>query len=116
MISQWRLQQLVALLAAGKEAQFYSWPEWKELRPYVLEKLDHSECQICKAKGRYRKATIVHHVKHLRERPDLALSIWDGEKRQLLSVCKQCHEDEHPEAFRQNAKAKAPPITEERWD
>lgn len=115
MISEMRLKQLIALLASGNEAQFYSWPEWLRLRSAVL-RLDKHECQICKAKGRYRKATIVHHVKHLRVRPDLALSIWDGEKRQLLSVCKSCHEDEHPEAFRQNAKAKAPPITEERWD
>ena len=115
MISEMRLKQLIALLASGNEAQFYSWPEWLRLRPAVLN-LDKHECQICKAKGRYRKATIVHHVKHLRVRPDLALSIWDGMDRQLLSVCKSCHEDEHPEAFRQNARAKAPQITVERWD
>lgn len=115
MISEFRLKQLLALLAAGDEAKFYSWPEWLSRRAEVL-RLDKHECQICKAKGRYRKAAIVHHVKHLRQRPDLALSIWDGQERQLLSVCKSCHEDEHPEAFKQNARAKAPLITEERWD
>lgn len=115
MISQFRLRQLVSLLAAGNEAAFYSWPEWLRLRREVL-RLDHNECSICKAKGRYRRAVIVHHVKHLRERPDLALSIWDGEERQLISVCKQCHEDCHPEAFMQNSRIKMQPITEERWD
>jgi 5-methylcytosine-specific restriction endonuclease McrA len=59
--------------------------------------MDNHECQICKRKGRYRRADIVHHVKHLKDRPDLALSIWDGEERQLVSVCRQCHEDLHPE-------------------
>lgn len=114
MISPMRLKQLQALIAAGREALFYFWPEWKAVRLAVL-RLDHGECQLCKARGRFRRATIVHHVKHLRDRPDLALSIWDGKERQLLSVCKRCHEAEHPEAMRQTSP-KAPPVTEERWD
>ena len=69
-ISGARLRELVSLLAAGHEYKFYSWPEWRTLRLEVL-RLDRYECQHCKAAGRYRKGYIVHHVKHLRQRPDL---------------------------------------------
>lgn len=117
MISQRRLKQLTLLIAAGREDEFYSWPEWRELRTYVRSKMDRNECQHCKAKGRYRRGYIVHHVKHLRERPDLALSITDEEtgERQLVTLCKLCHEEEHPESLRP-VNAKAEPVTEERWE
>ena len=114
-ISQLRLQQLVALIQQGREHDFYAWPEWQEKREEVLQ-MDCRECQRCKQlRRRHRAAVIVHHVKHLRDRPDLALSVWDGEERQLISVCKQCHEELHPESMRQTAP-KAPPLTPERWD
>ena len=118
MISQLRLKQLVFLIQEGNEHEFYTWPEWRDdsrgIRMQVL-KLDRFECQVCKRVGRYRKATIVHHVKHLKNRPDLALSIWDGQERQLESVCKSCHEDYHPESKRQLCSTFIP-LTEERWD
>lgn len=113
-ISPARLTQLTELIDQGREDLFYHWGEWVRVRAEVL-RMDHQECQLCRAKGRYRRAKIVHHVKHLRQRPDLALSIWDGEERQLLSVCKTCHEQLHPESRRQCAKRMAP-VTEERWD
>ena len=113
-ISAVRLAELQALLGSGGEHEFYSWGEWRRLRAQVL-KLDNCECQECRRKGRYTKAAIVHHVQHLRDRPDLALSIYDGDLRQLESVCKRCHEALHPEGQRQFAPL-APPITAERWD
>lgn len=115
-ISPARLAQLVALISSGQEAKFYSWPEWRVLRLDVL-RLDHFECQRCKARGRFRKGRIVHHVKHLRDRPDLALSVFDPDTggRQLETLCKSCHEAEHPESQRQYAP-KSPPLTVERWD
>ena len=113
-ISDMRLTELRGLLKAGREHEFYSWPEWRRLRPDVLT-LDNCECQECKRRGRYAQAVIVHHVQHLRDRPDLALSIYDGDRRQLESVCKRCHEALHPESQRQNAPG-APPLTAERWD
>lgn len=108
------LAKLTELVETGGSDKFYSWGVWLRRRDEVL-RLDRWECQLCKAKGRYSKASIVHHVKHLKDRPDLALSIWDGQERQLLSVCKPCHEGEHLESQRQY-KPKAPPLTEERWD
>lgn len=117
MISAMRLHQLAALIAAGREAEFYSWTEWQATRLDVL-KLDNRECQRCKEeKKKYRKGKIVHHVKHLKDRPDLALSIFDPEtgERQLITVCKDCHEALHPESMRQYKPRRAP-VTEERWD
>ena len=115
MITQTQLRRLLKLIQTGDEHRFYLWGDWQRLRLEVL-KLDNFECQICKQEHhRHRGAVIVHHVKHLKDRPDLALSIWDGEERQLISVCTQCHEDEHPESKRQFA-ARAEPVTEERWD
>ncbi len=112
------LAKLLQLIQEGREAEFYSWGEWKSLRIHVLVDIDHSECQRCRELyHRFRPATIVHHVKHLKERPDLALSVYDPDtgERQLMSVCKGCHEELHPESLRQIV-AQSEPVTEERWD
>lgn len=113
-ISDGRLAELRGLLEAGSEHEFYSWPEWRRLRREVLA-ADNCECQECKRRGVYSRASIVHHVQHLRDRPDLALSVYDGGKRQLEAVCKRCHEALHPESQRQYMPT-APPLTAERWD
>ena len=70
---------------------FYHTGEWKRKRAEILQR-DHNACQICRAKGRYRKAETVHHVKHLKDCPELALT-----NENLLSLCSACHEDMHPE-------------------
>ena len=121
-ISDARLAQLRAMIDQGTEDEFYSWDEWRrDVRPKVL-KLDRNECQLCAARGKVRSSTagarlIVHHVKHLRDRPDLALSVYDPDtgERQLLTVCKDCHEALHPESMRQYEPRTAP-LTAERWD
>lgn len=116
-ISDSRLQHLRAMIEAGTSDDFYGWTEWTHLRREVLE-ADRWECQICKQCGRYRKAIIVHHVKHLRDRPDLALSMFDPDtgERQLVSVCRACHEDQHPERGLKRPRKKQSQITPERWD
>lgn len=119
-ISARRLRQLQALLASGREAAFYDWPEWDRTRAQVLA-LDHWECVMCRQRGRFSPAVLVHHVQHLRDRPELALSIWaDGPdglrgQRQLVSLCKRCHEEQHPEALSSRGAARQP-VTVERWD
>lgn len=96
---------------------FYTSSEWLNLKSEVMREFKH-ECQDCKARGKYTKATIVHHVKHLKDYPELALSKTyideNGNKKiQLKPVCKDCHEYvEHPERLRWNVKK---PLTEERW-
>ena len=114
MISDARRIQLNAMIQAGKSHDFYSWPEWDKLSREE-NKLDNYESQRFNAINTNLRATIVHHVKHLKDRPDLALSVYDGDDRQLVSVCKQCHEELHPESQRQFKKIVAP-LTLERWD
>lgn len=81
---------------------FYLSSAWHRKRKEILER-DHHECVLCReGKGyrpgkRHTRAVIVHHVKHLKEFPELALSNYyidaDGHKhRQLISVCRACHE------------------------
>ena len=110
---------LRSLIAAGDTHPFYVSVQWRKLSADVL-RLDRYECQLCKAKGRYRRAVMVHHVNHVTRRPDLALDTYytdsDGDqKRNLLSVCRWCHENEcHPERLR---RVRVPQfMTEERWD
>lgn len=45
--------------------RFYVWGPWKKVRREVLQ-MDHGECQRCKAKKIYTKATTVHHVNYVR--------------------------------------------------
>lgn len=94
--------------------RFYIWGEWKRVRRHVLE-IDKQECQRCKTKRRYTKATTVHHVNYLKRHPELALEIWytwqGQQKRNLVSLCHECHEAVH--GYR---KPKQKPLTEERWD
>ena len=118
MISKTRLKTLEELIAAGRVEAFYSWPEWETLRAQVRA-LDRNECVLCKARGRYSPAEVVHHVKHVQDRPDLALSVYDPDthERQLVSLCRACHEGQHPERLRSPWTASdKPQLTEERWD
>lgn len=94
--------------------RFYIWKPWVHVRSKVLE-MDHYECQDCKAKGKYTKANTVHHCNYVKKHPDLALEIWytwRGEtKRNLISLCHDCHEERH--GYRKPEGKK--PLTEERW-
>lgn len=98
---------------------FYDTPEWRAKRRQILT-ADRGECQVCKARGRYTRAVIVHHVRHLEDFPGLALcdTFTDAhgvEQRQLISVCRDCHENVcHPERLKR-IEGEAPP-TVERWD
>ena len=98
-----------------KTNPFYHSKEWRQLRRDILT-ADKRECQLCKEKGKYTKATHVHHVNHLDKHPELALKkhYSDGieQKRNLMSVCKDCHETVcHPERLRHTKK----PLNDERW-
>lgn len=118
MISKKRLNELKKLIEKGREDLFYSWPEWDRIRKRVRA-LDRNECVSCKKKGRYKPAEIVHHVKHLTDRPDLALSIIDPDtqERQLVSLCRACHEAAHPERLRPAwTEQTKDQLTSERWD
>lgn len=111
------IEQIRELIDRGEEQAFYVSYGWQQLADKV-RRYDKRECQLCKEQGRYRRGVIVHHVKHLRDRPDLAYSLFDPDThaRQLITVCKQCHEKLHPEALTPVFAAKKRFETEERWD
>ena len=95
--------------------RFYVWGPWKKVRREVLQ-MDHGECQRCKEKKIYTKATTVHHVNYVKKHPDMALEIWyewhGVRKRNLVSLCHDCHEAVH--GYRKPEKKET--LTEERWD
>ena len=113
MITQ---QQINEWVKDNTPKRFYKSYDWQLRRAEVLA-LDKWECQMCKAKGKYSKAVIVHHIKHLKDRPDLAMQIYDGEQRQLISLCRACHEECHPERLKKHyrGKQKKPHPIDERW-
>lgn len=77
---------------------FYLSKTWEITRSVVLRR-DHYECQKCKDKGKVTKATCVHHIKHLKDYPELALTL-----ENLISLCDACHNEEHPEKFEEQNK------------
>lgn len=97
--------------------RFYTWTRWEQVRTKVLE-YDRHECQMCRSRKKYKRADTVHHVNHLKDRPDLSLEVWyrnpttHKDERNLISLCHFCHEEVH--GFRK--KKLAEPLTEERWD
>lgn len=113
------LRWLEDQIASGNVHRFYLTGEWKEKSGEVLD-MDRHECQIHKERGRFARAELVHHEKHVKRFPELALDIYytdaDGQhKRNLRSVCKWCHENVcHPERLKK--KSKPGFTTEERWD
>lgn len=83
---------------------FYHSSEWKRVRAAALER-DAGMC--CDCMDRFRagygnkpnRATIVHHLQSIEERPELALSL-----ENLRSLCEDCHNKRHPEKGRRQAK------------
>lgn len=111
-----------------KEAkQFYNSKEWKDpedgKRIQILRR-DKFECQDCIKRIKeanknkiklsaidrvIRKACQVHHIKELKNHPELAL-----EDDNLTSLCNQCHNIRHgrnPQRFEKRKKI----ISTERW-
>ena len=84
---------------------FYHTTRWKHKRLDILKR-DHNACQMCRQKGKYTRAVTVHHVKHLRAVPELALT-----DSNLVSLCNECHEAMHPEKH----KRKSGYENEEKW-
>ena len=99
---------------------FYDSYAWRKMRAQIL-RLDHNECVLCRNREhKHTPAVLVHHVWHLDEYPQYGLMPYvrdpaTGElRRNLISVCKSCHENVcHPE--RMPRPERAPPLTPERW-
>ena len=73
------------LISINKIVLFYKNKHWKHLRQEVLND-QRNECQMCKDKGLFEPATMVHHIKYVKEHPELALT-----KSNLMALCSNCH-------------------------
>ncbi|MCW6079264.1 HNH endonuclease [Clostridium sporogenes] len=100
-------KELFKAIEQGYVKTFYKSTEWINKRKDIIKR-DKKECQRCKVNGGYHKAECVHHIKHLRDRPDLALT-----DSNLISLCYTCHNEVHPEKL--HGKYKPRFKNKERW-
>lgn len=95
-------------MAVKKSEPFYHTAAWRKARRMRLQ-LDHYMCTECmkefEAGDRLRpmRATMVHHVLPITERPDLALDVGN-----MRSLCDMHHNREHPEKGGQGQREKRP--------
>lgn len=102
-------ERLLKYIKSGDFTAFYKTKEWLAKREEILER-DNYECQRCKEEGLYEKAECVHHIKHLKEHPELAL-----EDDNLISLSSRCHNKEHPEKLKVQESVLSF-TNEERWE
>lgn len=107
-------EKLLHYIKTGQVIRFYKSKEWIEVRDYIRQ-IQNNECQECKRQGKVGRCDVVHHKKHLREYPLLAL-----EPSNLECLCHMHHEEQHPEKFDRarkvtNRELKRPPDFKERW-
>lgn len=68
-----------------KAAGFYKSPQWKKAREIAMMRC-YGLCQDCLENGKIVKADMVHHIKPLRQHPELAL-----DQNNLRPLCNACH-------------------------
>ena len=117
-------KQIRKLIETDELWRFYKSKPWIRLKTKILRE-NHYECAECRKRGVItrrddgRLLSTVHHVCHVRQHPELAMSRYykdyeTGEmKENLIPVCKACHNRLHPEKHRQ--KNKNGFVNEERW-
>ena len=113
------VEEIEKLIADNRLDIFYNSRYWRWFS-HQVRKEQNNECQFCKSRGKYSRARIAHHVKHLKERPDLAYSRYyideNGVKhRQILASCFNCHEEEHDRKLKGNTNPKKGYINEEKF-
>lgn len=101
--------QIQQLYEQNNIIKFYKHRHWKNnIRLRALER-DNYECQECKRRGKYSKGRNVHHIKELRDRPDLAYTLSN-----LETLCIQCHNLEHGKE-KNIVKKKCTIVDKEAW-
>lgn len=106
------LKKIKYFLNEGKVYRAYQLKEWRGVNgiKQAALKRDHYECQDCSKEGRQTKAVEVHHIKELKDNPELFLKL-----ENVISLCKDCHNKRHNRSFKGNNKYKNNFTTEERW-
>lgn len=98
------LRQLNQLIKDDEVQKFYKWKEYRIIRAKARQR-DNNECQMCKADGKQGSYGACHHVKEVRDHPELALTLSN-----VTIVCKFHHNVLHPEKL--NIK---PSFTNAEW-
>lgn len=105
----WPACWILKLIAEKNIHAFYDSRLWLKARAKAMEQ-QHHLCWDCahQTPAKVNRATTVHHVHELRQRPDLALSQTDEEGRvNLVCLCASCHWKRHHK--------QPEPVTQERW-
>ncbi|WP_093046517.1 HNH endonuclease [Thalassobacillus cyri] len=103
------LHKIQQLINQDNLVKFYQSKAWRDLRTAALKR-DNYECQECKRQGRVEPAQNVHHIKEVKQFPQLAL-ILDN----LEAICINCHNKEHKRLEKYIRKKKPKFLNEERW-
>ncbi|WZY00353.1 HNH endonuclease signature motif containing protein [Bacillus sp. FSL W7-1360] len=69
--------------------RFYNSKAWQKARRLALNRDDHL-CRHCFDNGTITSAQTVHHIKYLKDHPELALDLAN-----LVSLCFSCHNHMH---------------------
>lgn len=109
------INEIKELIRLNRVDEFYNDKYWRHLSGSIIKEANN-ECELCKRRGRYARAELVHHVKPLRQFPMLAYSRYYTDKngvqhKQLIALCRSCHEEQHPERHRASRSF----TNEERW-
>lgn len=99
------LDQLKEYIKANTMIPFYKSKEWRKLRA-IAKRRDNNECQMCKEIGGYSKGYMVHHIKEVKDYPELALTL-----NNLQTLCNSCHNKVHDKLPNQKKSF----TNEERW-
>lgn len=67
----------------------YKDDRWKHKRIFILKR-DEYTCRECVRYGKVKGATMVHHIRPLKDYPELALA-----NKNLISLCGKCHNEMH---------------------
>ena len=88
--------ELKKLIHEGNIIKFYKSKEWQQLKARA-KKRDKNQCVMCKEQGHYSPCEAVHHIKHVKQVPELALALDN-----VICLCKECHNKVHPEKLPSN--------------
>ena len=62
--------------------------QWTKVRAMKLQQ--DPLCEFCESIGKVTPAVLVHHIKTIRDRPEIRL-----EMENLMSLCRSCHDEVH---------------------
>lgn len=109
-------EQIKKLISNNKLDVFYNDNYWRKLSHDVIAE-NHNECYRCAENHRVGRAILTHHVKPLKQFPELAYSRYYtdavGTHMQLMPLCYECHEREHKRGKFAEDKGFT---NDERWD